>query len=287
MIPGPAYRHAPGTVRLTVLVENSVQGPDLMAEHGWAVWLEAGRTRLLFDTGQSDLLIANARRLGVDLGNVDAVVLSHGHYDHTGGLAAVLAQARPGTPVYAHPEALQPKFRRGSNGVRDIGIPAASRARLQVPGGPFRPVTAPTEIAPGVCLTGPISRRHASETPEPGFCLDPAGQRDDPLTDDQAVVVRTSGGLVVLLGCAHAGVINTLDQVAAIWPGERLRAVIGGMHLRSAPPTRLAWTTDALRAMDIGQLCPTHCTGAEAVARLWTTFPGHCVFASVGTVLSY
>ncbi len=287
MTPEQPYRHAPGTVRLTVLVENSVQGPDLMAEHGWAVWLEAGRTRILFDAGQSDLLSANARRLGVNLGSVDAVVLSHGHYDHTGGLAAVLAQARPGVPVYAHPEALQPKFHRGSNGVRDIGIPASSRARLQASEVPFQPVTAPTEIAPGVCLTGPIPRRHANETPEPGFCLDPAGRRDDPLTDDQALLVRTSEGIVVLLGCAHAGIINTLDQVTALWPGERLRAVIGGMHLRSAPPERLAWTTDALRTMGLGQLCPAHCTGTAAVARLWTAFPGQCALASVGTALSY
>jgi len=199
----------------------------------------------------------------------------------------VLAQARPGVPVYGHPDALQPKFHRGPNRVRDIGIPLAGRARLQAPGAAFRPVTAPTEIAPGVCLTGPIPRRHAVETPEPGFCLDPAGQRDDPLPDDQALLVRTTEGVVVLLGCAHAGVVSTLDQVAAIAPGERLRAVIGGMHLRSATPERLAWTTDALHAMDPGQLCPAHCTGAAAVARLWTAFPGRCAPASVGTTLSY
>lgn len=282
-----AYRCAPGDVHLTVLVENSVQGPGLMAEHGWAVWLEAERCHVLFDTGQSGLLAANAERLGVHLDTADAIVLSHGHYDHAGGLEAVLAQTRPGVPVYAHPAALQPRFHRGPQAVREIGLPAGVRARLQAPDVSFRPVTGPTEIAPGVWLTGTIPRRHPAETPEPGFCLDPEGQTADPFADDQALFVRARAGGVVLLGCAHAGVINTLDHLASLTGGEPLLAVVGGMHLRSAAPERLAWTVSELRRFQIGQIYPAHCTGAGATATLWMAFPERCQAAGAGTALDF
>jgi 7,8-dihydropterin-6-yl-methyl-4-(beta-D-ribofuranosyl)aminobenzene 5'-phosphate synthase len=281
------YRYKPGSVRLTVLVENSVQQPGLLAEHGWAVWLEAGGLCILFDTGQSDLLVRNAARLAVCLDTVDVVALSHGHYDHGGGLEGVLNLARVGTPIYAHPAALRPKFHRTASAMRDIGLPATCVARLQAPGTAFHPVTAPTEIAPGVWLTGPIPRRHPAEAPEAGFCLDPEGRIDDELVDDQALVVQTAAGCVVVLGCAHAGLINTLEQVAALGPGEPVRAVVGGLHLRSAPPERVAWTIEALRRFDTGVLCPAHCTGAAALVALWSAFPGRCAVAGVGTVLEF
>lgn len=285
--PDRAYNSVAGSVRLTVLVENSVYRAGLLAEHGWSVWLEAGGQRVLFDTGQSDLLLANAQRLGVDLGSVDSIVLSHGHYDHGGGLAAVLAKARPGVAVWAHPGALQPKYHRGPTAVRSIGLPTTAHTALDAAGARWHDVDTPTAMAPGLWLTGPIPRRHPEEASAEGFCLDAEGRQDDPLLDDQALVIRTVAGSVVLLGCAHAGIINTLDRVQAITADAPLRAVIGGLHLRSASPERLAWTIDALRRFRSRHFYPTHCTGAAAVAALWAAFPGQCAAASVGTTLDF
>ncbi|NLF18974.1 MAG: MBL fold metallo-hydrolase [Lentisphaerae bacterium] len=287
MRPSPAHAADDAPVRITILVDNTVNRPGLRAEHGWAVWIDAGDTTLLVDTGQSDLVIANATALGLRFDALDAVVLSHGHYDHTGGLAAVLERARDGVRVYAHPAALRPKVRCTPAGSRPIGIPAEGLAALHRPGVDLRLIETPTDIAPGLWLTGPIPRRHAEEVPEPGFCLDPAGQIPDPLDDDLALCLETPAGRVVILGCAHRGVVATLDQSAALRPTTRLQAVMGGMHLRSATAATLQWSVEALKHSGYERLVPAHCTGLPAIAALWAACPGRCGEAGVGTTLSF
>ncbi len=282
-MPPPSPHTTPAApARITILVDNAVNRAGLRAEHGWAVWIETGDRAVLFDTGQSDLVIANADALGLRFEALDAVVLSHGHYDHTGGLAAVLARARDGIRVYAHPAALQPKYRCTPAGSRPIGIPADGLAALHRPSVDLRAVEAPTDVAPGLWISGPVPRRHPEEVPEPGFNLDPAGRVTDPLDDDLALCLETPAGRVVVLGCAHRGVIATLDQVAALRPTARLQAVMGGMHLRSAAPSTLQWTVDALKHSGYERFLPAHCTGLPAVAALWAACPGQCSEAGVG-----
>jgi 7,8-dihydropterin-6-yl-methyl-4-(beta-D-ribofuranosyl)aminobenzene 5'-phosphate synthase len=273
--------------RLIVLADNTVSTRGLLAEHGLAYWIEVGARRILFDTGQGLVLRANATALGIDLQAVETVVLSHGHYDHTGGLAAVLGQAPCHVTVHAHPDALLPKFKREQAGARAIGIPPPSLTALSGPHCRTLLSREPVEVAPGVYATGEIPRRHPDEPALESFCLDPEGRRADPLLDDQALFIATDQGTVVLLGCAHAGVINTLDRVVALTDDRPLLAVIGGLHLRSATSDRLAWTVDALRRFHIAKLYPAHCTGAAAAAALWVAFPGQCLAAGVGATLSF
>lgn len=272
-------------VTITVLVEDSVSCPILKAEHGLAFWIDMGSRRILFDTGQSDLMIANARKLGVVLHTVDTIALSHGHYDHCGGLADALANTADATTVYAHPSALRPKYRQTDAGAKNIGMPVRCREALRQGGVNLRAVTVPTEIAPGLILTGEIPRSHSEEQNEPWFCLDTKGRHIDPFQDDQALFLRTTGGTVVLLGCAHAGVINTLDYIRHLTGGQPFRAILGGMHLHSASDERIAWTMESLRRFAIEKFYPLHCTGMKAVAALWTAFPGRCFPCGVGITL--
>lgn len=279
-------RPAGRPLAVTVLADNTVAGRGLLAEHGLAYGIVTGTHRLLFDTGQGLVLAANARQLEFDLATVTDIALSHGHYDHTGGLREVLAHATRPT-VYAHPDALVRRFHCAPEGCREIGMPREARALLRRAGDRLVLTAAPVAIAPGVYLSGEVRRLHPQEAIEEPFRRDRAGRVADPIGDDQALFFSTAEGTVVLLGCAHAGVINTLETVQGLTGGRPVHTVIGGMHLRSASPARLAWTVSALRRFGVGRLLPTHCTGTAAAAALWHAFPEACQACGVGTRLSF
>ena len=271
------------TIVITVLVENSVRGRELMAEHGLAFHIQAGPESLLFDTGQSGLVVQNARRLGVDLSRLRAIALSHGHFDHTGGLHAVWELA-PGAELYAHPAALGPHFAYIPDGTtRDVGISAPNLAGVRAHTPPPHPTQTPTEVLKGFFLTGEIPRTTAFEDMDLHFVLNEAGTRPDPIPDDQALFFDTQDGVVVLLGCAHSGVVNTLRHIRRLTDHRPIHAVFGGMHLLAAGPERMARTVEALRELGIQRLGPAHCTGAAATARLWSEFPQVCTVCSVGS----
>lgn len=270
-------------IRLTLLADDTVSARSARGEHGLCFHIEAGERRLLFDTGQGLVLADNVRALGVDLGAVDTVVLSHGHYDHTGGLPTVLAAARAPVVVHLHPDALQPKY----HGARAIGLPPAARDALNATACRLLLSRELGEVAPGIFRTGEIPRRHAEETPEENFHLDPEGQNPDPLLDDQSLFLSTPQGTVVLLGCAHAGVVNILDHVRRLTDNRPVRAVLGGLHLGAASAVRLQWTLDSLRRIAPRLLVPMHCTGPRAIAALWREFPDACRPGGAGAVFDF
>jgi 7,8-dihydropterin-6-yl-methyl-4-(beta-D-ribofuranosyl)aminobenzene 5'-phosphate synthase len=270
-----------------VLVENSVQTGGLRAEHGLSLLLELGPHRVLFDTGQTDLFLENAKVLRCPMDGLDAMVLSHGHYDHTGGLAAACRQS-PGARVWLHPDALQSKFTVNADGTpRDIGMPGPSRRALDEPAGRVTFTTDHREVVPGIFVTGAIPRRTSYEDVGGRFFVDPELQKPDGLDDDQAIYVPTRQGTVVVLGCAHAGVINTLRHIQCLTGESRIRAVLGGMHLVNASDARLEATLRDLGEGDIPLLVPAHCTGAAATARLWATFAGRCAGLGVGSRFTF
>lgn len=274
-------------IRITVLVENSVHRQGLVAEHGLSFHVQSGDRSLLFDTGQTDLAVINAETLQLPLDRVEAIVLSHGHYDHTGGVPAML-EVVPEARIYLHPAAFAKKLSQNSNGQsRSIGMSdcVARAIRLRAVG--FIETTGCTEIIEGVFATGEIPRGTPCEDTGGAFFLDAEGTRPDPLVDDQALVIDLGHSVVLLLGCAHAGLVNILDHVKHLTGGKPVSAVIGGLHLAAASEEHIQQTIARLREAQLEILAPAHCTGSAATAKLWSAFPNICRPAGVGTVFEF
>ncbi|MGQ9635661.1 MAG: MBL fold metallo-hydrolase [Bryobacteraceae bacterium] len=252
----------------TVLADNSVGAPDLLAEHGLSMLIEADDRRILFDTGQGRVLHDNLAALDVRLAPLDAIVLSHGHYDHTGGLSVALLESGPSS-IFVHPAALNQKYaKREQPPHRSIGIPGPSHEALNTVQDRIVWTRSATEVVPGVWCTGEIPRIHAAKQTDGYFFLDEKCREPDPLVDDQALVVETTRGLVVVAGCAHSGVMNTLDYVSKLAGRHEILALAGGLHLGRASHKQLEETGNAIGRRNIQVLAPCHCTGAGAHAFL-------------------
>lgn len=272
-------------VRITTLVENTAGLSGALGEHGLSFWLETPSWRVLFDTGAGAVLEGNARALGVDLSQADAIVLSHGHYDHTGGLA-VARRASPHAKVFRHPAAFAPKYARMPDGTsRYIGVPPASVEALRQEDDVMVPTNGPSEVADGLFVTGEIPRVTDFEDTGGPFFLDEKCEHADPLVDDQALFFESSRGTVVLLGCAHAGVVNTLECIYRITGATPIHALLGGTHLLAASEERTHRTIDVLHRFGVEFLAPVHCTGMTAMAKLWNAFPEKCSPCPAGTTV--
>jgi len=273
-------------LRITVLSENTARGAGLLGEHGLAFWIEADGRRILFDTGQGKVLRQNARQLDVPLQDAEMVVLSHGHFDHTGGLTDVLdSGARP--DLYLHPAGLEKKYHREKKPPhRSIGIPELDEQGLRRRVGTLTWTREPTELMAGVHVTGEIPRRTSFEDTGGDFYLDEACTEADPLVDDQALYVETPAGLVVVLGCAHAGVVNTLEHIAELSGSRSMLAVLGGMHLVRATNERLGATVAAFERFGVQKVGAAHCTGMRATAFLWSCLSEKCFECCVGTTFT-
>jgi 7,8-dihydropterin-6-yl-methyl-4-(beta-D-ribofuranosyl)aminobenzene 5'-phosphate synthase len=269
-------------MNIHILVNNTVLKRGFLAEHGLSIFIEYKNCNLLFDTGQSDVYYRNAKRMGLDLKETDAIVLSHGHYDHCGGLPCFPSSELP--EIYVHPAAFAQRLavNKDLESYREIGIPWSledwERIRKKVV-----PIRNRTEIKPGITICSQIP--YALDfVPEPkGFYYvgENKNRRKDLFRDEQILVLEDRG-LSVFLGCSHPGAANCLHYVLSLFPGKRIRFVAGGMHLRNADPQYLENTIQYFKDLDIQKIIPLHCTGFTAISEMKKQLGNRCLLLNAG-----
>ncbi len=262
-------------MRATVLVDNcALFDRPYLAEHGFAMYIEAEGTKVLFDTGYSDAVARNAAGLKIDLLDLDYIVLSHGHNDHTWGLHHLLRlfsdAIMDGTAhrlprLVAHPHCFYP---RPKPLFPDIGavLAADEVGRFM----PLELTSRPVQLTPNLFFLGEIERTLSFEAFDPGprRIVMPDGRvQADSLVDDTALAFRGTDGLAVITGCAHSGVCNTVEHARRVCGEERVADIVGGLHLREAG-SRLDGTCDYLRGLGLDALHACHCTSLLAKVAL-------------------
>lgn len=273
-------------LKITILYENTVGVPiGVTGEWGSSILLEVPGLTLLFDTGADGALVPNARALGIDLAAVDLVVLSHGHYDHTGGLRAFLQYYQRPIPVVAHPEVFSIRFVDTDTGRRHIGLPFR-RQELESLGAAFRFTTDVLELGDGLLVSGEVPRLTEGEGDQRLVVVEGNLAKPDLVLDDLSIYVVTDRGLVIILGCAHAGVINIVEHARALTGVEKVHAIIGGTHLGPINPLQRKYALDYLGSLGLDLLAANHCTGLPVMAAMAGIFGERFRFASVGTVFT-
>lgn len=270
-------------IRVTVLVDNTAVRAKQRAEHGLSMLIERDSEAILFDTGQTDAIIHNANVIGVDLTKIKKIVLSHGHYDHVGGLKYVLDYTKP--KVYAHPEIFRKRYSRLSDdgNLRYIGI--EEREFFESMGAKFVLREEPVEVIKGVFTTGFESMTTGFEEVDNNFAYEKNGELvKDNVEDDMSIVLDSKDGLFVLFGCAHRGIINIILDVEKKF-GKKVVGFAGGTHLGAASEKQRNETIKALKGMNLKMMGPSHCTGIEMTARLHCEFGNRVFFNNIGNVI--
>jgi 7,8-dihydropterin-6-yl-methyl-4-(beta-D-ribofuranosyl)aminobenzene 5'-phosphate synthase len=284
--PPPDSRREVHALKITIL--STMLADEGIGEWGFAALVEADGRKILFDTGaRPNTVLENAKELKIDLSDVQDVVLSHFHDDHTTGLMTMRREYSKGNPAaLSRVHVGEGIFleRRG----KFTNPMIAMKREYETTAGTFVVHDKPEELFPGVWLTGPIPRTYPEENYPKGIEVK-QGNRwvEDNLPEDQSLVFNTSRGLVLLAGCGHAGLINTLEFARKLIRPAPVDAAIGGFHLYNAKDEQLNWTADKLKEFQIVQILGAHCTGIESVYRLRQRLGlsrHDCVVGTVGAI---
>ncbi|HPF43349.1 MAG TPA: MBL fold metallo-hydrolase [Syntrophomonadaceae bacterium] len=253
-------------VEVNILVENTTPAPGFVGEFGFAAVITVEGKKFLFDTGLGNALKNNAAMAGIDLAQIDDLIISHGHFDHTGAVLDFLATGKK--KIYAHSNIFVKRYAAAGDFKKEVGVPFPL-AEIEAHQAQIIYTDDFTEICPGVFLTGVIPRITGYEDVGGNFLAEKDGELvPDILEDDMAMVIDHPDGLIIIDGCAHAGIINTIEYARSKTGKNKVRAFIGGTHLITASEERIKKTADVLRDLDVQQIIPCHCTGFNATAAL-------------------
>ena len=273
---------------ITILVDNSIMelipngrfltrlskpNNSFICEHGFSALIESGGKKILVDAGATGIAVShNLRLLGITPEEIDMIVLSHGHNDHTGGLSQFSAK------IIAHPDSY---FKR------HLVTPAGMKFDLSCP---YPEMTAgrtefhsePFQLAPGIWTTGEVKRRHPWETLNV-FEINRDGKFEpDEVMDDVGIVVNSEKGLVIIGGCSHAGIINIIEQAIEISGIEEVYCVIGGFHLIGPGEAKISRTIDEFKRLKVRKIIPIHCTGFEGIKQISDVMPDEFEYGTTG-----
>ncbi|XPV74820.1 MAG: MBL fold metallo-hydrolase [Desulfovibrio sp.] len=247
-------------VTLTFLSDNNPHIPGLETEWGLSVFIEHSSGNWLWDTGQSGLFIKNAKSLGLDLSNLNGVLISHGHYDHGGGLSAMRYDCNYEGPVYGHTDIQRERWHVDEQTTENIGIPGLIRN--------FKSLKDGAELAPTMNFYTDINRRPDNHIHTKNFFFDKEATQADPVIDDSFLLFDTPSGYVVLLGCCHSGLANSLEHIETVHGISKIHAVIGGLHLYNSAEDAVEEAATAVEKFQVEELYPCHCTGDAATQML-------------------
>ena len=275
---------------ITILSENSISKQGIIGEHGFSLLIEKGEEKILFDTGPGMSLPHNLKALGKDLNGLNKVIISHGHHDHTGGLKWVIQQVRD-VEVVAHPAVFSRHmaFDREdpSKPPRDVGCPH-TQEELESMGATFNFIDHTEKIEPGLWFITEIARL-PDQIPDDPKLIIPEGKQfvPDPVKDDASLLLECENSPVLILGCAHSGVLNILDHVRDKMGVGRIQAILGGTHLMFCNNTDIPRVIDKFEGFSIDLIGVSHCTGWQAAIELAKHFGTRFVMASAGTVFHF
>jgi 7,8-dihydropterin-6-yl-methyl-4-(beta-D-ribofuranosyl)aminobenzene 5'-phosphate synthase len=275
---------------ITILCDNYAGRPGLIGEHGFCALIEREEKRYLFDSGSGVGLASNLNLLGKDLKNIERIFLSHGHYDHTGGLEWALKETGP-VNIVAHPDIFSrhfvhnPKMFGGEP--RYIGSPSP-KADLTALGAQFTEVSETRKLEEGIWFVTGVACKPEQTFQDPQLLVQSGNALlPDPIADDASLLIETSTDPVLLLGCAHAGVLNILDHLKEKMKIHRLRAILGGTHLMFFSEELISKVIQRFEDFGVSQVGVSHCTGMRATVALGAHFKDRFIVAVAGSVLSY